>query len=184
MDTTSSALCRFFWLLAKHPDAQDRLRKEIRDAKERFGQLNYDQVVALPYLDAVCRETLRLWVILDLIRSSVTYECFLRYPPIPLVTRTYVGLLTPNQCWLTTNFVSTLNNARVPLLQPIRGADGKEIGELLIPKGTKILVSIQGCNRSHQLWGPDALEWKPERWMDELPKALIEAKVPGVYSHL
>jgi cytochrome P450 len=60
MDTTSGALCRFLWLLAQHQDVQDRLRQEIRDAKATDGELNYDQLVALPYLDAVCRETLRL----------------------------------------------------------------------------------------------------------------------------
>ncbi|KAH6909123.1 cytochrome P450 [Coprinopsis sp. MPI-PUGE-AT-0042] len=148
MDTTSSAMCRFLWLLAKHQDAQDRLRKEIRDAKEMYGQLNYDQLVALPYLDAVCRETLRL------------------YPPVPLVTRT------------------TLKDARVPLFRPIHGTDGKGVQDLIIPEGTKVFLSIQGCNRSCELWGPDALEWKPERWMNDFPKTLVEAKVPGVYSHL
>jgi cytochrome P450 len=60
MDTTSSALCRFLWLLAKHQDVQDRLRKEIKEAREQYGELNYDQLMGLPYLDAVCRETLRL----------------------------------------------------------------------------------------------------------------------------
>jgi cytochrome P450 len=60
MDTTSSGLCRFFWLLAQHPDVQDRLRQELRDAKAKYGELNHDQLVGLPYLDAVVRETLRL----------------------------------------------------------------------------------------------------------------------------
>ena len=60
MDTPSSALCRLFWLLAQHQDVQNRLREEIREAKEKYGNLNYDQLSALPYLDAVCRETLRL----------------------------------------------------------------------------------------------------------------------------
>jgi cytochrome P450 len=60
MDTTSGALCRFLWLLAKHQDVQDRLRKEIKEAREQYGELNYDQLMGLPYLDAVCRETLRL----------------------------------------------------------------------------------------------------------------------------
>jgi cytochrome P450 len=72
----------------------------------------------------------------------------------------------------------------LPLFQPIRGNDGRELEELVVPKGTTIFVSIQGCNRAPELWGPDALEWKPERWLNDLPKDLIDAKVPGVYSHL
>ncbi|KAF5360566.1 hypothetical protein D9756_005060 [Leucocoprinus leucothites] len=36
------------------------LREEILEAQTN-GQLNYDQLVTLPYLDAVCRETLRVF---------------------------------------------------------------------------------------------------------------------------
>jgi cytochrome P450 len=61
-DTTSSALSRIFHLLALHKDVQTKLREAILDAKEENGgkDLNYDTLVSLPYLDAICRETLRL----------------------------------------------------------------------------------------------------------------------------
>lgn len=61
MDTTSSALSRLLQLLSLHQDVQDKLRKEINEAFEaERGDLPYDKIVALPYLDAICRETLRL----------------------------------------------------------------------------------------------------------------------------
>ena len=60
MDTTSSAAARLFYLLSEHQDVQDKLRAEIREAKEEYGELTYEQINGLPYLDAVCRETLRL----------------------------------------------------------------------------------------------------------------------------
>lgn len=61
MDTTSGALSRLLHLLATNPDVQNKLRSEITEAKERLGgDVPYDELVALPYLDAVCRETLRL----------------------------------------------------------------------------------------------------------------------------
>lgn len=60
MDTTSSALSRLLWLLSEHQDVQDRLRGEIREAKEQHDQVSYDELMALPYLDAVCKETMRL----------------------------------------------------------------------------------------------------------------------------
>ena len=59
MDTTSNALSRIFHLLAAHPDVQEKLRAEILEASGG-EDLDYDALVALPYLDAVCRETLRL----------------------------------------------------------------------------------------------------------------------------
>ena len=60
MDTTSGALSRIIHLLSTHQDVQSKLRQEIVDARNRHGNLGYDELVALPYLDAVCRETLRL----------------------------------------------------------------------------------------------------------------------------
>ncbi|KAI0828713.1 cytochrome P450 [Trametes gibbosa] len=61
MDTTSNALSRILHLLAEHPDVQERVRAEVREASHDGRDLPYDELVALPYLDAVCRETLRLY---------------------------------------------------------------------------------------------------------------------------
>ncbi|KIK66524.1 hypothetical protein GYMLUDRAFT_239459 [Collybiopsis luxurians FD-317 M1] len=60
MDTTSNAMARILHLLSKHPDVQDKLRDELNGAKIQRGKqdLSYDDLVSLPYLDAVCRETL------------------------------------------------------------------------------------------------------------------------------
>ena len=59
MDTTSNVMSRILHLLAQHPDVQHKLRLEIEEARAH-GDLDYDQLNALPYLDAVCKETLRL----------------------------------------------------------------------------------------------------------------------------
>ena len=60
-DTTSSALSQIMYCLAAHSEEQKLLRQEIvssgiTDAEE----INYDELMALPYLDAICRETLRV----------------------------------------------------------------------------------------------------------------------------
>ena len=48
MDTTSSALVRILHLVATHTDVQDRIRAEIRAAKQEHGKaLTYDQLEAL-----------------------------------------------------------------------------------------------------------------------------------------
>ncbi|KAF8966238.1 cytochrome P450 [Flammula alnicola] len=145
MDTTSSALTRLLYLLATHQDVQDKLRKEIKEAKEaEGGDLPYDKLVSLPYLDAICRETLRLYVLSFPARQDIV----------------------------------------LPLSNPIKGVDGQEIQEIFIPNNTNILISIMASNRNPELWGPDALEWKPQRWLEPLPETLIHAHLPGIYSHL
>ena len=64
MDTTSNALSRIMHFLAEYPAVQEKLRAEILEATDG-GQhdLDYDRLMKLPYLDAVCRETLRVWVL-------------------------------------------------------------------------------------------------------------------------
>ncbi|KAJ8692686.1 hypothetical protein PTI98_009979 [Pleurotus ostreatus] len=149
VDTTSGALGRTLHLLSEHPEVQAKVREEIRTAKEKFGgDLPYDELVSLPYLDAVCRETLRL------------------YPPISYLSRT------------------TRKDTVLPLQDPIRGIDGSIISEIPIPSNTNVIVGLRASNTNPQLWGSDALEWKPERWLSPLPDALQEAHVPGIYSNL
>ncbi|CAE6409925.1 unnamed protein product [Rhizoctonia solani] len=62
-DTTSSAISRTISLLAEHQEVQDKLRDEIRQAYHLYGKnLDYDQLNSLSCLDAVCRESLRLYL--------------------------------------------------------------------------------------------------------------------------
>ncbi|KAH9917871.1 cytochrome P450 [Epithele typhae] len=149
MDTTSNALSRTLQLLAMHPDVQDKLRAEIVEAQGGDGSdIAYDDLLKLPFLDAVCRETLRL------------------YAPVPFLNR------------------FAMEDTVVPLSKPVRTRDGKEISEIAVSKGTLAFVNFQACNMDPELWGPDAREWKPERWLAPLPAALEEARIPGVYAHL
>ena len=59
-DTTSNALSRILHMLSLHPEAQTRLREELVSAGAPDGSADYDALDRLPYLEAVCRETLRL----------------------------------------------------------------------------------------------------------------------------
>ncbi|GLB43769.1 putative cytochrome P450 [Lyophyllum shimeji] len=62
LDPTISALSATIHMLAKNPSAQDQLRNEINGASgNRDDEIPYDVLVDLPFLDAVCRETLRLF---------------------------------------------------------------------------------------------------------------------------
>ncbi|CUA72807.1 hypothetical protein RSOLAG22IIIB_10308 [Rhizoctonia solani] len=52
-EKTSGALSRTLQLLAFHPALQNRLRAELQEAPDA---LSYNELNALPYLDALCRE--------------------------------------------------------------------------------------------------------------------------------
>ncbi|KAL0954834.1 hypothetical protein HGRIS_003778 [Hohenbuehelia grisea] len=149
MDTTSIAMSRTLNLLAENQDIQSRLREELVEARRTHGgDLSYDALGSLPYLDAVCRETLRL------------------YPPISYVWRT------------------CRKDAILPLSSPIVGVDGREMTEIAIPENTNVAIAIMAANRNPALWGPDAAEWKPDRWLSPLPESVTSAHTPGIYSNL
>ncbi|KAK7057733.1 cytochrome P450 [Favolaschia claudopus] len=151
-DTTSSTLAHILHLLCTHQDIQTRLRNEIRRAKDEWEKehgnrdLGYDLLSELPYLEAVCRETLRL-------HAAVTF-----------MTRTARA------------------PAVLPLLWPVMGTDGKMITEVPIAENQNIHIGIGAANRDPRIWGPDADEWKPERWENGVPKLAMDAHLPSIYA--
>ena len=185
LDTTSSALSRTLQILSENPKVQEKLRREIVDARRSSGgDLSHDELLALPYLDAVCKETLRLWVfsLLNVLHPNLMHSLdILPFPPSP--GRTCVVELSPVRIL---NFVTlrTRKDIVLPLSKPIRGVDGKDISEIPIPNNTTIVVGIMASNRNPEIWGEDALEWKPERWLSPLPDSVAAARLPGIYSNM
>ncbi|KII83611.1 hypothetical protein PLICRDRAFT_445033 [Plicaturopsis crispa FD-325 SS-3] len=147
-DTTSSALSRILCLLAEHPEVQEKLRTEITEARQEKGDLDYDDLVALPYLEAICRETLRV------------------HAPVPFMSRT------------------VRKDTVLPLSQPIKGVDGTDVHGIPLSKDTNVIVGLLAVNCDTSIWGEDAAEWKPERWLAPLPDSVADAHVPGVYANL
>ena len=78
MDTTSATISRVLHILASNPKVQSRLRQEIVAARKEQGDLQSDALDHLPYLDAVCRESLRLYVPVFFISSSIAVLIHIR----------------------------------------------------------------------------------------------------------
>ncbi|KAG2078916.1 cytochrome P450 [Suillus decipiens] len=145
LDTTTSALSRCIYLLAKNPLTQARLRSEIRDAIKSMSlaqdnssfsehdnpllHLSYDALINLPFLDGVVKETLRL------------------YPSLSHMSR------------------KVLKPTTLPLQFPVRSSSGAEISSIEVHEKALIVISILVANRNRAMWGDDANEWKPERWL-------------------
>ena len=128
-ETTASGLTWAVYLLAKHPEMQRRLRDEVHasqlpslvedppqsSSSSANCSVTAESLDQLPYLNAFCRETLRL------------------FPPVALTIRT--------------------------------ANKDTDICGHLIPKGTTIVLPPWAVNTSRKLWGSDAREFSPERWM-------------------
>jgi len=154
------------WELAKDPQFQERLRTEVNETLKMVKARGDDDFTAndletMPCLVALTKETLRLHPIaIDVIRAPTRDDL-------------------------------------MPLSKPIIGASGKVYNELPIPAGTPIFISPLGYNmyvttydrffqlksfrRNHDVWGPDADVFRPERWfeMNEKPETAL-----GVYGNL
>ncbi|KAJ6579607.1 cytochrome P450 [Mycena vulgaris] len=131
--------------LAKHPEAQDKFRKDLA----RFGSVDptWDQLVSqeLPYLDATVHEVLRL------------------HPAVPELLR------------------EASKDDIIPLGTPVVTPSGETISSIAVAKGSTILAPMRCVNRSEAIWGPDAKEFKPERWFDDIP---VRAKELQGHRHL
>lgn len=55
----------------------------------------------------------------------------------------------------------------LPLSDPIRGRDGKMLHSIFVPQGQTVSIDIMQVNRNKDLFGQDANEFKPERWLDD-----------------
>lgn len=94
-DSTSVALSRAFEQLARCPDVQDRLRKEIVEATSDHEALSYNELNELKFLHAVAKETLRLYVKYCFpVPLMFTLFAARRYPPIVKFERMRVLLVS------------------------------------------------------------------------------------------
>ncbi|KAJ7465098.1 cytochrome P450 [Mycena latifolia] len=71
----------------------------------------------------------------------------------------------------------------LPLAEPVRTASGALIDRLPIRKGTVLTMSLLYTNLSKTIWGPDAPEFKPERWLNDSEGVPASAKAYPGYHH-
>jgi len=70
----------------------------------------------------------------------------------------------------------------LPLSTPITGVDGTVLHSIPVPKGTSIYIAIAAANHDKDIWGEDALEFKPERWTNGKADS-VTTKLPGIYGN-
>jgi cytochrome P450 len=69
----------------------------------------------------------------------------------------------------------------LPLKYPVNTSKGLQ-NSIFVPKGTSIGIGIYGSNRDKDIWGEDAEEFVPERWLNG--RAVSVEGSPGIYSHM
>ncbi|KAK1227410.1 hypothetical protein PQX77_009595 [Marasmius sp. AFHP31] len=136
-ETTANSLSWSLLELARHPQVQDRLRKEIHDKERQIASegrsgsgFTAADLDSLPYLNAVLKESMRYHAVaIRLAKMAYADDC-------------------------------------LPLSEGIKMTSGKEINEIPVRKGQKVLISIAAYNRSKEVFGEDAHVFRPERWLE------------------
>ena len=118
-DTVASALTSFFWLLAKHPEVESRIREEAQKViGPEMEATSFEQLQQLHYLQAATYESMRL------------------YPPIQFDSKFCVeDDVLPDGTW-------------------VKG-------------GTRVTYHPYAMGRLEDIWGPDCVEFKPQRWLKD-----------------
>lgn len=76
-------------------------------------------------------------------------------------------------------------NDRIPLSKPVKLRDGREIDYVDVRKGQVIHVPIIAIHKSKEMWGEDAEEFRPERWLEGIPESVTaDAKGASAFSSL
>ncbi|KAJ7670000.1 cytochrome P450 [Mycena polygramma] len=96
--------------------------------------------------------------------DAVIREMLRLYPPIPTMSR------------------NVTQDCILPLSVPITGIDGRRVDVIAVPKGTEVYIAIAAANHNKAIWGPDALEFKPERWKNGHAQG-VTVKMSGVYGN-
>ncbi|KAF9453706.1 cytochrome P450 [Macrolepiota fuliginosa MF-IS2] len=142
-ETTSNGTTWALYALSLRPDIQSKLREELYTIST--DNPNMDELNALPYLDAIVRETLRI------------------HSPVPSTMR------------------AAIKDDVIPVGTPFVDETGRVRDSIPVQKGQTLLIPILAINRSTEIWGPDAREFKPERW-ESVPEGA--GAVPGVWGNI
>ncbi|KAF8752273.1 cytochrome P450 family [Rhizoctonia solani] len=71
----------------------------------------------------------------------------------------------------------------LPLHYPARSAEGMVMMlNIRVPKGATLHVSLGAANRDRRTWGDDARAFRPDRWLEPLPKSVMDSRMPGIYA--
>ncbi|KZV71385.1 cytochrome P450 [Peniophora sp. CONT] len=151
-DTTSTTLSWWFYELARHPEWQERVRDEIRTVRRKLVERGDDEF-SLGDLEGMS------------VMHATLKEAMRLHP---------IGMMLSR--------VADQDDV-IPLSTPITTESGQQISSIPVRKGQNVDISIATYNRcaNPDVWGADAREWNPERFM-RLDKARMTSV--GVYANL
>ncbi|KAJ3985824.1 cytochrome P450 [Lentinula detonsa] len=72
----------------------------------------------------------------------------------------------------------------VPLSQPVVSTSGEVLKKIPVMKGQRVHIAIAAYNRSPSVWGPDADQWKPSRYLNSASESKKQQSMIGVFGNV
>ncbi len=164
-ETTASTLTWLLYELSRHPQDQNMMREEIRELRTKLPrgtEFTMSHLDSMTFTNA-CMKVSRQFAPTPSQHSYHLQEVLRLHPIVPALVRT-AG-----------------RDDVLPLALPIVTKDGETLTELPIQKGQDVIVSICAYNRLPSVWGSDADEWNPRRFLDMSKEKQTSV---GVYANL
>ncbi|KAJ6587621.1 cytochrome P450 [Mycena vulgaris] len=111
--------------------------------------------------------------------EHLDHDALVSLPYLDSVVRETLRLFPPAS---PSMFREAFEDAVLPLSTPIIGVDGTIMNSITVPKGTSIYVAVAAANHNKQIWGEDALEFRPERWTNGKASS-VTTKMCGIYGN-
>lgn len=143
-DTTASLLGLTFFILARRSDVWNRLRSEVLELDGR--KPSFEDLKSMTYLRWVLNESKQAPIPVRYTFSTNQSSALRLYPIAPF----------------------NLRQAKTDTCLPVGGGPDGE-SPVFVPKGREVLFSLHAMHRDPEVYGPDADEYRPERWADLRP---------------
>ncbi|QMW36691.1 hypothetical protein AFCA_013178 [Aspergillus flavus] len=139
-DTTGSLLGNLFFMLAKNPVIWAKLRAEVAVLQNRPP--TYEELRGLRYVQCCVNECMDSHSF-DLALTNIKPPALRLHPVVP------------------TNKRKAMRDTVLP-----RGGGNDGLSPVFVPAGTLVGYNIYAMHRRTDFYGPDAKEFRPERWED------------------
>ncbi|CAI5525690.1 unnamed protein product [Closterium sp. Naga37s-1] len=188
-DTSSVLLTWFFWLLSWHPHVESKIVEEARsiiagrDAGDERETFTYDELRSMTYTHAALNEALRLYPSVPADTKHVSEDSVLPDgTPVKKGWRVMYALYAMGHItriwgpdvreyrperWIDFFTSVSLLLSLLPS-HPTRHVSEDDVlpDGTPVKKGWRVMYALYAMGRMTRIWGPDAREYRPERWID------------------